>query len=170
MTIDELISELQRVKDTYGDMEVRVITNNPIDYHKEFVSQDKPTMYHLRWPTSITLDKNDFMVADRTYEGPDLAYDNTRYISLGDFSIQGLNHSDILDIAEKYHALRCARCNLLQRALKEEENNGQCGFCHLHGPISQLPYYSERKYYCSACPYTYPTGEEKQDPTLPTQL
>ena len=88
--------------------------------------------------------------------GTELAYDNTRYLSLGDFSIQGMNNSDIRDIAEKYHARRCGMCELLQQALKAEENNGTCDFCRFHGPLSQLPYYSEKKYYCSACHYNKP--------------
>lgn len=156
MTIEELITELQRVKVTYGNIEVRVTTNNPIDYHKEYVSQDKPTLYPLIWPSTVALDKNNFVVSDKTYDGPDLAYDNTRYLSLGDFSIQGMNNSDIRDIVEKYHARRCGMCDLLQQALKAEENNGTCDFCHFHGPTSQIPYYSEKKYYCSACHYNKP--------------
>lgn len=163
MTIDELISELQRVKDTYGDMEVRVTTNNPINYHKEFVSKDKPTMYHLLWPGTVTLDKSDFVVTDRTPDGPDLTCDNTRYLSLGDFSIQGLNKSDLMDVAEKYHASRCGMCRLLEKTLYYEREENRCLECQQRGPLSQLPYYSKREYYCSACPYTYPTGEERQD-------
>lgn len=110
MTIDELISELQRVKDTYGDMEVRVIATSPIDYSKV---RDERSLYPFIWSASFTLDKNDFVVTDRTPEGPDLfAHDNTRYLSLGDFS-NGLSCSDLRDIADKYHSFCCARCNLL---------------------------------------------------------
>ena len=164
MTIDELISELQRIKDTYGDMEVRVLTTD-YDY-----DQDVPSVYPIIRTYSVTLDKNNFVVTDRAPEDTDPhAYENTRYLRLGDFTVQGLTYSNIRDTAEKCHALKCARCNLLHRALsRAEKKNGKCNFCQLHGPTSQLPYYSNREYYCSVCHYTYPTGEKKS--TCPRPL
>ena len=164
MTIDELISELQRIKDTYGDMEVRVIANNPIDYSKE---RDEPGT-PLIFSTPVTLYKDNLVVTDRAPEWANpFANENTRYLSLGDFSI---HDSDMRCVYEKYHARRCGQCNMLRRALsRAEKKDGEpCSFCKLRGPLSQVPYYSEPKYYCYECHYTQPpTNWKKQTSTQP---
>lgn len=106
MTIEELITELQKIKDTHGNMEVRVTTGNPIVQHKGDDSQDTQTRCPFVFPSTITLDKHNFMVTDGIYEGYNTTYDNTMYLILGDFSIQRMNKSDIQDISVKYNVSR----------------------------------------------------------------